>query len=201
MLDESGLLKSLRFHCHTLAKHQLCIWGDPAYPLRPQLMCLFREGDYTGSLTPDMIAFNAVMSRLRISVEWLSGDIANYFKFIDLKKLEDWHEWCEEALFSLCSHDKCFNSMAIPHLSFLMLALLALKPTLHSFLFSHDVLLERATKKKVSYFPRSRHFFPFLFLLWFCYNSQKLQIWIGCTQPYSSSCRKLGERQGFCLTF
>ena len=26
------------------------------------------------------------MSRLRISVEWLFGDIANYFKFIDYKK-------------------------------------------------------------------------------------------------------------------
>ena len=51
-------------------------------PLRPQLMCPFREEDYAGPLTRDMIAFNTAMSRLSISVEWLFGDIANYFKFI-----------------------------------------------------------------------------------------------------------------------
>lgn len=86
MLDESGLLTSLRAHCHTPAGHQLCICGDPAYPRRPQLMCPFRGGDYAAPLTPDMIAFNTAMSRRRISVEWLFGDIAHYFKVIDYKK-------------------------------------------------------------------------------------------------------------------
>ena len=33
-----------------------------------------------------MKMFNKAMSRLRISVEWLFGDIANYFKFVDYKK-------------------------------------------------------------------------------------------------------------------
>ena len=33
-----------------------------------------------------MIQFNSAMSPLRASVEWLFGDIANYFKFVDYKK-------------------------------------------------------------------------------------------------------------------
>ena len=37
-------------------------------------------------LTPDMQAFNASMSAVRVSVEWLFGDIVNYFKFVDFKK-------------------------------------------------------------------------------------------------------------------
>ena len=33
-----------------------------------------------------MQAFNALMSAVRVSVEWLFGDIVNYFKFVDFKK-------------------------------------------------------------------------------------------------------------------
>lgn len=33
-----------------------------------------------------MMAFNKGMSEVRVSVEWLFGDIANYFKFMDFKK-------------------------------------------------------------------------------------------------------------------
>ena len=86
MLHESGLLTALQVHGHTRAGQELCIYGDPAYPPRPQLMCPYREGDYVGPLTPEMRAFNTAMSRVRISVEWLFGDITNYFKFIDYKK-------------------------------------------------------------------------------------------------------------------
>ncbi|CAH3020793.1 unnamed protein product, partial [Porites evermanni] len=86
MLDESGLLTDLQRHCHTPHGDQLCIYGDPAYPLRPELMCPFREGDYGRPLTPRMLAFNTAMSSVRVSVEWLFGDITNYFRFIDFKK-------------------------------------------------------------------------------------------------------------------
>ena len=41
-----------------------------------------------GPLTPEMRAFNTAMSRVRISVEWLFGDITNCFKFIDKKNLK-----------------------------------------------------------------------------------------------------------------
>ena len=30
--------------------------------------------------------FNRTMSSVRISVEWLFGDVANYFRFVDFKK-------------------------------------------------------------------------------------------------------------------
>ena len=56
--------------------------GDPAYPLRVHLQGPFRNPH----LTPLMEAFNASMSSVRISVEWLFGDVINYFKFLDFKK-------------------------------------------------------------------------------------------------------------------
>ena len=37
-------------------------------------------------LTPQMREFNRSMSAVRVSVEWLFGDIINYFKFVDFKK-------------------------------------------------------------------------------------------------------------------
>jgi len=33
-----------------------------------------------------MEEFNRSMSSVRISVEWIFGDISNYFKFVDFKK-------------------------------------------------------------------------------------------------------------------
>ena len=37
-------------------------------------------------LTPQMREYNKAMSSVRVSVEWLFGDISNYFKFIDFKR-------------------------------------------------------------------------------------------------------------------
>ena len=37
-------------------------------------------------LTPHMVNFNKAMSSVRVSVEWLFGDIVEYFKFVDFKK-------------------------------------------------------------------------------------------------------------------
>jgi len=85
MLADSNLLNALQRHAHDRAGNPLCIYGDMAYPLRPQLMCPYRPTDYP-ILTPDMQAFNRAMSELRVSVEWLFGDVSNYFKFIDYKK-------------------------------------------------------------------------------------------------------------------
>ena len=33
-----------------------------------------------------MVAYNKSMSSVRVSVEWIFGDIVNYFKFMDFKK-------------------------------------------------------------------------------------------------------------------
>ena len=84
MVHESNLLFELERVAHTPAGDVLCLYGDPAYPLRPQLMSPFRPD--VAPLTDEMKSFNKAMSAVRVSVEWLFGDVANYFKFIDYKK-------------------------------------------------------------------------------------------------------------------
>ena len=82
---DSGLLQALELHAHNSAGQILCVYGDPAYPLRPHLMTPYRMGD-VAELTDVMKEFNRAMSSLRVSVEWRFGDISNSFKFIDFRK-------------------------------------------------------------------------------------------------------------------
>ncbi len=82
MLVESGLLDDLQQHAFSRAGQPLCIYGDPAYPLRVHLQAPYRHA----VMTPQMQEFNTSMSAVRTSVEWLFGDIINYFKFVDFKK-------------------------------------------------------------------------------------------------------------------
>lgn len=85
MLKDSNLVSILERVAVTPAGQTLCLYGDPAYPLRPNLIGPYRAGQVV-VLTPNMMAFNKAMSSVRISVEWIFGDVANYFKFIDYKK-------------------------------------------------------------------------------------------------------------------
>jgi hypothetical protein len=58
---------------------QYCLYGDPAYCLRPYL-----QVGYQGSnLTADQILFNASMSKVRIAVEWAFRDVKMYFTHVD----------------------------------------------------------------------------------------------------------------------
>ena len=82
MLAMSRLLGKLQTHSHGVNGNLLCIYGDPAYPLRPHLQAPFRGA----VLTPDQHAWNKSMSVVRVSVEWVFGDVINYFKFLDFKK-------------------------------------------------------------------------------------------------------------------
>jgi len=82
MLADSGLLPQLQLYSHTPTGDPLCIYGDMGYPLRPQLQTPF-QGLH---LTPLQQDFNLAMSRVRTSVEWIFGDIINYFSFLDYKK-------------------------------------------------------------------------------------------------------------------
>ena len=61
----------------------LCIYGDPAYPHRLHLQHPFAR---RAALAHNEMAFNQSMSQVRIAVEWVFGDIINYFKFLDFKK-------------------------------------------------------------------------------------------------------------------
>ena len=60
------------------------LYGDPGYPHRVHLNCPIPRSPY---LTPEEHAFNQSMSQVRVSVEWIFGDIINSFKFMDLKKI------------------------------------------------------------------------------------------------------------------
>ena len=82
MLADSGLLHDLQRFAVAPTGQLFSVYGDPAYPLRVQLQGPFKNA----VLTPQIQAYNTAMSRVRMSVEWLFGDITSYFKFIDFKK-------------------------------------------------------------------------------------------------------------------
>ena len=82
MSARSGVLNQLQRFSVDTNGNPLCIYGDPAYPLRLHL-----QGPFRGAgLTPIQSAWNESMSEVRVSVEWIFGDIINYFKFLDFKK-------------------------------------------------------------------------------------------------------------------
>ena len=82
ILVDSGLLQELSHYSFAPDGTPLCVYGDPAYPLRVHL-----QGPFKGAhLTPAEQQFNKAMSQVRVSVEWLFGDIVNYFAFLDFKK-------------------------------------------------------------------------------------------------------------------
>jgi hypothetical protein len=66
MLADSGLLPILVQNALSLAGLPMCVYGDPAYPLRVQLQAPFRNGV---NMTQQMAAYNKSMSEVRISVE------------------------------------------------------------------------------------------------------------------------------------
>ena len=82
ILAKSGLLQMLE--CYSVARHgsTLCIYGDPAYPLRPQLQRTFRSAQITNVQNE----WNKAMSSVRVSVEWVFGDVINYYQFLDFRK-------------------------------------------------------------------------------------------------------------------
>ena len=70
MLAMSVWYPQLQQHSLDTQGNILCIYGDPAYPLRPQLLCPFQPAE-----TPKNITFNTSMSQVRISLEWIFNDI------------------------------------------------------------------------------------------------------------------------------
>ena len=75
MLAVSDLYDDLENFAFCPAGREMCLYGDPAYPLRIHLQAPFR----VGVLTRQMEIFNEKMSAVR-------ADIVNYFKFLDFKK-------------------------------------------------------------------------------------------------------------------
>ena len=83
MLAESRLLDQLQLHAYTPNGEPLCIYGDPAYPLRVHLQAPYQAN----RLTNLQKRYNTAMSNVRVSVEWLLKEILTYFAFVDLKKI------------------------------------------------------------------------------------------------------------------
>lgn len=67
MLADSGVYNELTRNSFDLAGNPLCLYGDPAYPLRVHLQAPFRNA----VLTQQMEDSNNSMSAVRSSVEWL----------------------------------------------------------------------------------------------------------------------------------
>ena len=58
------------------------MYGDRAYPIRANLQSPYKGG----VLTPAQQNFSTSISTVHSSVDWIFGDIVNYFKFLDFKK-------------------------------------------------------------------------------------------------------------------
>ena len=82
MLTDSMLYPQLQQFSHAPNGTNLCIYGDLAYPFRAYLQTPFRLVRLNGAQQ----AYNTAMSKVRIGVEWVFGDITNFFKFLDFKK-------------------------------------------------------------------------------------------------------------------
>ena len=83
ILARSGILDQLEHFSFGSHWEILCIYGDPAYPLKVHLQTPFRGAN----LIPLQKSWNKKMSSARISVEWVFGDIISYFKFIEFRKI------------------------------------------------------------------------------------------------------------------
>ena len=77
MLADSGLLNDMGNFAFSAASQPLCVYDDPAYQAP-----YYRHG----FLTQQMEDYNKAISEVRVSVDWLFGDIINPFKFLDSKK-------------------------------------------------------------------------------------------------------------------
>ena len=82
LLAASDLLTKLSQHSFAPNGQALSIYGDPAYPLRVHLQSPFKGA----RLTNDQKRFNKSMSTVRVSVEWIFGDISGYFAFLNYQK-------------------------------------------------------------------------------------------------------------------
>jgi len=82
MLVDTNLLHELEQNAFSRTGEPMCVFGAPAYPLGVYLKAPFRYG----ILTPMMEGYSAEMSSVRVTVEWLFGNIVNDFKFLDFKK-------------------------------------------------------------------------------------------------------------------
>jgi DDE superfamily endonuclease len=81
LYKESGIDDSPRSSL-VISNRQYCVYGAPAYILRPYLHVEFKGS----STTPEELAFNASMSKVRVTVEWSFRDVKQYFTQVDVPR-------------------------------------------------------------------------------------------------------------------
>jgi len=79
MLADSNLLANLQVLAFSPVGDHSVFMETPSIPF----LYVFKHHFGKLSLMPQMEAYNSSISSVRSSVEWLFGDIVNYFKFID----------------------------------------------------------------------------------------------------------------------
>ena len=77
----SNFLPLLQQHARGPNRNILCSYGDLDY-LREQP----QSPSIGAQITEQQNLWNKAMSKVRISVEWVFGDIVSYFKFLDFHK-------------------------------------------------------------------------------------------------------------------
>lgn len=83
VLSQSGIMDLLQQHSRAPDGKVLCIYGDTAYPLREYLQTGFKN-----VINVDQDNFNTRMSAVRVSVEWVFGDVIERFKHTDFHKMQ-----------------------------------------------------------------------------------------------------------------
>lgn len=82
MLHESRVLSLAEQHLQRTDGTYWVMYGDPAYPNRPQLVRPYQGA----SLSPLQLEFNKLMSSARVCVEWGFGSITRLWAFVDFRK-------------------------------------------------------------------------------------------------------------------
>ena len=121
-----GGIEARRHDCTMLARSKLCerllsepafegyfIYGDPAYGCSENFVCPYP----TVMMTKNAKKFNKVMSKLRVCVEWLYGDVVRYWPALDMKtqmKIQQTPIW--PSLHRRCiAHQLCYHGSRRKH--------------------------------------------------------------------------------------
>ena len=103
MLADSGHRNDLGNFAFSLAGQPMCVYHDPAYPLRIHVQAPYHQG----RLTQQMEDYNKVMREVRVSVEGLFGDILEVFSLQE--KSKDRSKQRRKNVYCMRFATKCYN--------------------------------------------------------------------------------------------
>lgn len=98
ILRESSLFEVLRRMPCPPGGGQYRVYGDPAYPLRPQLITPYQQEP----LSAQQKRFNSEMSSGRIIVEWGFAKVLQYFGFVE--PVAPFTAYCKSLFYCSTAH-------------------------------------------------------------------------------------------------